>query len=112
MHSLTSAPGFSLIILRSEDLEDFSNHDDDDDEEDMDDNLVTNSPVPPEFVEPDDSMQTDENGQPGRLHPEQDLPHLFKVCVSQLVCSLCKSLTCTKLIVTPADEDFPFFLFL
>lgn len=44
--------------------------------------LITNSPEPPEPVEPDDAMQTDDFGQPGRLHPEQDLPHIFKVCAS------------------------------
>ncbi len=84
MHFLTLAPGFSLS-LRSEELMDFP---EDDEEDDMDEILVTHSPEPPEPVEPDDSMQTDENGQPGRLHPEQDLPHIFKVGASQLVCSL------------------------
>lgn len=56
-----------------------------DDEDDMDEELVTHSPEPPEFVEPDDSMQDDENSQPGKLHPEQSLPHVFKVGASQLV---------------------------
>lgn len=55
-----------------------------DDEDDMDEELVTHSPEPPEFVEPDDSMQDDENSQPGKLHPEQSLPHVFKVGASQL----------------------------
>lgn len=75
MHFLTIALGFPLFP-RSSDLGD---HSEEDDEEDMDDLLVTHSPEPPEPVEPDDIFQTDENGQPGRLHPEQDLPHIFKV---------------------------------
>lgn len=41
--------------------------------------LVTHSPEPHEPVEPEASVQPQENGQPGRLHPEQDLPHIFKV---------------------------------
>lgn len=50
-------------------------------EEDIEDEiLITNSPEPEPF-EPEDAMQTDENGQPGRLHPEQDLPHIFRVGV-------------------------------
>lgn len=57
-----------------------------DDEDDEDEMLETNSPEPPEPVEPEDTMQVDENSQPGRLHPEQDLPHIFKVGASQLVC--------------------------
>lgn len=52
----------------------------DEEEEDPDDEyLITNSPEPPEPVEPDDTVQMDENGQPGRLHPEQDVPHVFRV---------------------------------
>ncbi|XP_073346310.1 protein NLRC3 [Pagrus major] len=70
----TKPPGAVVIDTRSSDLGDFS----DNDEEDMDEVLVTHSPEPPEFVEPDDTMQADENSQPGRLHPEQDLPHIFK----------------------------------
>lgn len=70
-----------LLSVRSSDLGDFS----EEEEEDLDEYLVTNSPEPPEFVEPEDSMQTDENSQPGRLHPEQDLPHIFKVGASQSI---------------------------
>lgn len=70
-----------LLSLRSSDLGDFSEND----EEDMDELLVTHSPEPPEPVEFNDTMQTDENSQPGRLHPEQDLPHIFKVGTSGLV---------------------------
>ncbi|XP_070762156.1 NLR family CARD domain-containing protein 3 [Enoplosus armatus] len=70
----TKPPGAVVIDTRSSDLGDFS----EDEEEDMDEVLVTHSPEPPEPVEPDDTMQTDEYGQPGRLHPEQDLPHIFK----------------------------------
>ncbi|KAM9359124.1 protein NLRC3 [Symphorus nematophorus] len=67
-------PGAMVIETRSSDLEDLSEND----EEDMDEVLVTHSPEPPEPVEPDDAMQTDEDSQPGRLHPEQDMPHIFR----------------------------------
>ncbi|XP_068565570.1 protein NLRC3 [Cebidichthys violaceus] len=77
----TKPPGAVVIDTRSSDLEDFSEHDDD--EEDADEVLIANSPEPPEPVEPEDTMQ-DENGQPGRLHPEQDLPHIFKSIQSVL----------------------------
>ncbi|XP_045899184.1 NACHT, LRR and PYD domains-containing protein 3 [Micropterus dolomieu] len=82
----TQPPGAVVIDTRSSDLGDNS---EEDDEEDMDDLLVTHSPEPPEPVEPDDIFQTDENGQPGRLHPEQDLPHIFK-CIQSSVTSLTK----------------------
>lgn len=71
---LTKAPGF-LVSLSSADFEHFS----EDDEEEMERELIATSPEPPEPVEPEDTTQTDENSQPGRLHPEQDLPHIFKV---------------------------------
>ncbi|XP_031716376.1 protein NLRC3 [Anarrhichthys ocellatus] len=71
----TRPPGAVVIDTRSSDLGDFSEPDDE--EEDADEILIANSPEPPEPVEPEDEMQ-DENGQPGRLHPEQDLPHIFK----------------------------------
>lgn len=75
------------MFLRSSDLGDFP--EDDDDEENIEDELlITNSPEPPEPVEPDDANQMDESGQPGRLHPEQDLPHIFKVCAFELVFSV------------------------
>lgn len=63
-------------------MEDLSEHD----EEDMDEYLEVNSPEPPEPVEPDDTLQTDANSQPGLLHPEQDMPHVFKVGASQSAC--------------------------
>lgn len=63
-------------------MEDLSEHD----EEDMDEYLEVNSPEPPEPVESDDTLQTDTNSQPGRLHPEQDMPHVFKVGASQSAC--------------------------
>lgn len=43
---------------------------------------ITNSPEPPEPIEMEGLTEADENSQPGRLHPEQDLPHIFKVCAS------------------------------
>ncbi|XP_026154997.1 protein NLRC3 [Mastacembelus armatus] len=71
----TKPPGALVIETGSCELEDLL----EEAEEDIDDdNLVTNSPEPPEPVEPEDEMQADENSQPGRLHPEQDLPHIFR----------------------------------
>lgn len=40
------------------------------------------SPEPPEPLEAEDTVQTDD-WQPGRLHPEQDLPHVFKVSAAK-----------------------------
>nr|XP_040045742.1 NACHT, LRR and PYD domains-containing protein 3 [Gasterosteus aculeatus aculeatus]XP_040045750.1 NACHT, LRR and PYD domains-containing protein 3 [Gasterosteus aculeatus aculeatus] len=95
----TRAPG-AVFDTKSADLADFLEHYDDeevekdeddnhykdyeDDEDDEDEMLETNSPEPPEPVEPEDTMQVDENSQPGRLHPEQDLPHIFKSIQSSL----------------------------
>ncbi|XP_076592222.1 NACHT, LRR and PYD domains-containing protein 6 [Chaetodon auriga] len=70
----TKPPGAVVIDTRSFDLEDCP----DDADEDLDEVLVNHSPEPPEPIEPEDAMQTDDNSQPGRLHPEQDLPHIFK----------------------------------
>ncbi|XP_068442028.1 NACHT, LRR and PYD domains-containing protein 6 [Clinocottus analis] len=72
----TKPPGAVVIDTRSSDLEGCSENDDDDDE--ADEILMTHSPEPPEPVEPEDTTQPDENSQPGRLHPEQALPHIFK----------------------------------
>ncbi|XP_006810052.2 protein NLRC3 [Neolamprologus brichardi] len=70
----TRAPGAVVIDTSSVDLEDFYK---DEEDEEEDEYLITNSPEPPEPIEPDDPLP-DENSQPGRLHPEQDLPHVFK----------------------------------
>ncbi|XP_067363037.1 NLR family CARD domain-containing protein 3 isoform X2 [Channa argus] len=73
----TKPPEAVVIETRSSDLGDFP--EDEEEEEEADDEfLITNSPEPPEPLEPEDTMQIDENSQPGRLHPEQDLPHIFK----------------------------------
>ncbi|XP_029302960.1 NACHT, LRR and PYD domains-containing protein 3-like [Cottoperca gobio] len=76
----TKLPGALVIDTRSSDLGDFS----EDAEDDADDVLVADSPEPPHPVEPDDTTQMDENSQPGKLHPEQDLPHIFKSIQSVL----------------------------
>ncbi|XP_058490273.1 NLR family CARD domain-containing protein 3 [Solea solea] len=55
-----------------------------DDDEDMEENLIATSPEPPEPVEPDDTTQSDENFRLGRMHPEQDLPHIFRSIQSAL----------------------------
>ncbi|XP_035536400.1 NLR family CARD domain-containing protein 3-like [Morone saxatilis] len=85
----TQPPGAVVIDTRSSDLEDYSENE----EDDMDEVLVTHSPEPPEPVEPDDTMQIDENSQPGRLHPEQDLPHIFK-SIQAAVTALTKEELC------------------
>lgn len=53
--------------------------------EDDDEYLFTCSPEPPEPLGLEDITQTDEHSQPGRLHPEQDLPHIFKVSTAQFL---------------------------
>lgn len=53
-------------------------------EEPMGEDLVTHSPEPQEPLEPEVSLQPDENSQVDRLHPEQDLPHIFKVSASEI----------------------------
>lgn len=72
----TKPPGAVVIETRSSDPGDFSEEDEEVDDDD--EILIANSPEPPEPVEPEDAMQTDDNSQLGRLHPEQDLPHIFK----------------------------------
>lgn len=67
------------LFLRSSDLDYFPDDDDDVDDEEDEERSTVNSPEPPEPVEPDDAMLTDENRKLGTLHPEQDLPYLFKV---------------------------------
>ncbi|XP_063320036.1 uncharacterized protein LOC134618529 isoform X2 [Pelmatolapia mariae] len=69
----TRAPGAVVIDTSSVDLDFYE----DEEDEEEDEYLITNSPEPPEPIEPDDPMP-DENSQPGRLHPEQDLPHIFR----------------------------------
>lgn len=53
-----------------------------DEEEEEEDGVLTNSPEPPEAVEPDEMAQTDDSSRSGLLHPEQDLPHIFRVGVA------------------------------
>lgn len=45
----------------------------------MVEDLVSHSPEPQEPREPEASVQPEENSQFDRLHPEQDLSHIFKV---------------------------------
>ncbi|XP_034557461.1 nuclear mitotic apparatus protein 1-like [Notolabrus celidotus] len=71
----TKPPGAVVINTRSSDIEISSEPDD---EDNMDEILVNHSPEPPEPLELDDTTQMDENGQPGRLHREQDLSYIFK----------------------------------
>lgn len=79
----TKPPGAVVIETRSSDLGDFSDPNEDD-EEDADELLVADSPEPPEPLELDDTMQTDEED---RLHPEQDLPYIFK-CIQSMLTGL------------------------
>lgn len=70
----TKPPGAMVIDTRASDIEYTS----DIEEEDEEEILITNSPEPPEPIELEDEVQMDVHGQPGRLHPEQDLAHVFK----------------------------------
>lgn len=69
----TKPPGALVIDTGASDIAR-----DSEDEGDEDDILITNSPEPPEPIEMEDEMQMDIDGQPGKLHPEQDLPHVFR----------------------------------
>lgn len=76
-------PGLLLSLRSFNELEDLEEVEG----EEEDNNLVVDSPEPPSPVEPDDTMETeDEDAQPGRKHPEQELPHIFKVGAPQVVC--------------------------
>ncbi|XP_074534918.1 NLR family CARD domain-containing protein 3 isoform X2 [Halichoeres trimaculatus] len=66
-------PQGAIVIEDSSDIEI-----DTESEEAEDEILLDHSPEPPEPLELEDTTQMDENGQPGRLHPEQDLPYVFK----------------------------------
>ncbi|XP_033953296.1 NLR family CARD domain-containing protein 3 isoform X1 [Pseudochaenichthys georgianus] len=68
----TKQAGGLVIDTRSSDLGDVPEND----LEDADEPLLADSPEPPMPVEPEET--TSENSQPGTLHPEQDLPHIFK----------------------------------
>lgn len=57
--------------------------DDEEEDEEEEDGVLTNSPEPPEAAEPDEMVQTDDSGQSGLLHPEQGLPHIFRVGVGR-----------------------------
>lgn len=74
----TKPPGAIVIDTRSSDVDLSPEEDQEDEDEDEDEVLITNSPEPPEPIELENEIQMDEHGQPGRLHPEQDLPHVFK----------------------------------
>ncbi|XP_030008740.1 NLR family CARD domain-containing protein 3-like [Sphaeramia orbicularis] len=82
----TKPPGAIVIDTRS-DIECNSEDDDKDLDEPLDSR--NNSPEPPEPLEYDDGMQMDEYGQPGMLHPEQDLAHVFKT-IQNILTSLTK----------------------
>ncbi|KAM9853753.1 protein NLRC3 [Aulostomus maculatus] len=76
----TNPPGAVVIDTRSCDLEDFPEDNEDVDDDEM---LFAHSPEPPEPLEIYHDIQAD-GLQPGRLHPEQDLPHVFKSIQSVL----------------------------
>ncbi|KAM9733249.1 NLR family CARD domain-containing protein 3 isoform 1-T2 [Menidia menidia] len=78
----TKPPGAMVIDTRSSDLE--GNSVDDQEDIDEDEDLICHSPEPPEPVELEDYQQASENKQPGKLHPEQDMPHVFKTIQSIL----------------------------
>lgn len=81
----TKPPGALVIETGDSDIECSSEIE----EEDEEDYYITNSPEPPEPIELEDEIQIDIHGQPGRLHSEQDLPHVFKSMQNTLT-ALCK----------------------
>lgn len=91
--SVLNTATFSLT-LRSE-LGDLAEKEDDD----MVEGFFTHSPEPQEPVESEAPVQPEESSQPDRLHPEQDLPHIFKVSSSDSafvrMCSLLWNLNLT-----------------
>lgn len=56
-------------------------------EEEEEEEAVTHSPEP-ELMEADASEEPAESSRSDRLHPEQDLAHIFRVRVSQVQDSL------------------------
>ncbi|XP_013863463.1 uncharacterized protein nlrc3l isoform X2 [Austrofundulus limnaeus] len=76
----TKPTGAFVIDTGNDEPEESTESDMDEDDE----RLVTCSPEPPEPLEMEDPRQVDEHGQPGRFHPEQDLPHIFKSMQSTL----------------------------
>ncbi|KAM9344182.1 protein NLRC3-like [Pholidichthys leucotaenia] len=73
----TKPPGAMVIDTRSCDLDDLEEMEEEEELEEEWGDYLTNSPEPPEFVEPEDTTP-DEDSQPGKLHPEMDLGHIFK----------------------------------
>ncbi|XP_041851220.1 protein NLRC3 [Melanotaenia boesemani] len=69
----TKPPGAMVLETSSLDFENLI----EEDEEDEDEILYTCSPEPPELLDLEDST-SDESSQPGKMHPEQDLAHIFK----------------------------------
>ncbi|XP_028320693.1 NLR family CARD domain-containing protein 3-like [Gouania willdenowi] len=66
------------VVIETRCFDDGENFDGDDDEEEEEEYLISHSPEPPEVPEQEDFLQTEENQQRGRLHPENDLPYIFK----------------------------------
>ncbi|KAM4589485.1 protein NLRC3-like [Fundulus diaphanus] len=71
---MTRPPDGMVIETGGADLEDMM----DDELDDEDEILTTCSPEPPEPLEMEGLIQDDENGQPGKLHPDLSLPHVFR----------------------------------
>ncbi|KAJ0022183.1 hypothetical protein NQD34_009673, partial [Periophthalmus magnuspinnatus] len=70
----TKPPGAFVIETSASDIEQLSEAEDEEDEE----IFITNSPEPPEPVELEVEQPLDMYGYRVGLHPEQDLPHVFK----------------------------------
>lgn len=74
----TKPPGAFVINTRAVEAEESL-----EEEEELPEYVMINSPEPPEPIEPDDEEQADD-GQPGRLHPEQDLRHIYETIMEVL----------------------------
>ncbi|XP_055003706.1 protein NLRC3 [Boleophthalmus pectinirostris] len=78
MTTMQTKPPGALVIETSSDIEQSLEDENEEIDEDDDNILITNSPEPPEPIEFELEQPMDIHGQPGKLHLEQDLPHVFK----------------------------------
>ncbi|XP_056906615.1 NLR family CARD domain-containing protein 3 isoform X2 [Takifugu flavidus] len=92
--------GAVIIDTRSE-LGDLGEEEDDD----MVEGFFTHSPEPQEPVESEAPVQPEENSQPDRLHPEQDLPHIFKSIQAVLSGLTTKDLFSFKMCLLNSKKD-------
>lgn len=74
MTTMQTKPPGALVIETGSDMDRNS----DIEEEEEDECYITNSPEPPEPIEQGEGVEVDVQGQPGTLHPEQTIAHIFR----------------------------------